>query len=74
MQYGGKMDLFIEKRKLSDFSFLISLQMPQTARKSVKGRDDWDPFVHLFQFPDFGPLLLNRERSSSFLSLGGAIL
>jgi len=38
MQHGGKTDLLVEKRKLSDSVWIISYQTLKTAQKSAKGR------------------------------------
>jgi len=56
---------------LSDFGRIISLSNAETARKSVKGRPR--SFSASFPISD-SRALLNRERLSSFLSLGGVTL
>ena len=58
-------------KKLPDFGQLISLPNAENARKSLKGRPR--SFSSYVPISDSGTLL-NRERLSSFLSLGGAAL
>jgi len=68
LQHGGKTDLLIEKRKLSDFGWIFSL--PTAENRANDRPRSIGAFVPI---SDSGALL-NREKLSLFLSLGGATL
>jgi len=59
IEHGGKTDLRIEKRKLSDFGWTIYLPTLKTAEKSVNRQST--SFGAFFAIFDSGALL-NRER------------